>query len=341
MIDHPTHSTVSTVVADALAATPSITNVTHARDDGHPHVQFHCRIDGDPTDVTVLETAKTPHKAIQAAYNATTRDTNHCLITSNKLGGTRIKQVLRVPIAESTDDGIRPYAQNQGLEHDGAVAVTEPGTESPTWWIRGTAATENRDRICELKYNGRVLATYDLEDGMLTLEDDRWATVEQRGSEQSQSAIAPRSDHHSTPQPAEWDPVRLPLIIPSTSTLTNSAVYALSDTPADGVTPVNAPPVGPGRDDQPEPQRVTEIVTRILAQRTVESPTATIAYEEFKTVLANQLQAEDQPVPQGRFILRSLTQAASVTIQQRQADGQLHRQLRGRTWAVPPSASAD
>lgn len=113
MTAQQTHTEYMIIVADALAATPEVTNLTYAREDCHSDVQFHCHIDGEPTDVTVLANRRTPAKALQTAYYGTTRDINHCIITPDKQTGTRIRRWLQAPVAEASTDAIQLYTHNQ------------------------------------------------------------------------------------------------------------------------------------------------------------------------------------------------------------------------------------
>ncbi|AAV46480.1 unknown [Haloarcula marismortui ATCC 43049] len=339
MSKHNTHSAISTDVADALAATPRITHVRDVRTDSHSAVQFHCYLDDEPADVTVINAGNKPEPAIQAAYNATRRDRAHIIVTPDEVTGTCIYQWLQAPVMKWTGDGIRFYNRTQVLKHDGAVVVTAADTTAPAWWVRGTGADTDRARVCELRHEDRILATYDLEEDTVTLEDGVWTHIQRQAGEQAYPAITPLKDHQTTPRPTTWHPVGLPLTVPSTAPLTQSTVYALPDVSGDGVTPVKELSQEDARDDRARFQQVTATVSRMLAQRTVESPTATIGYDEFTAVCTHQLQAESGFKPYKTALNKALTAEDSVTIQRTAVDGQ--RELRGRAWAVPPSPPGD
>lgn len=137
---------LSSPVADALAATPNITHVRSARD-GHPGVQFHSHLDDEPADVTIIAAANKPGSAVQAAYNATERDTAHLIVTRDERIGARINRWLRAPIANATDKGIQHYQRMEPVERNETVAVTAADTTAPTWWVRGTDADADGARV--------------------------------------------------------------------------------------------------------------------------------------------------------------------------------------------------
>jgi tripartite-type tricarboxylate transporter receptor subunit TctC len=77
-------------------------------------------------------------------------------------------------------------------------------------------------------------------------------------------------------------------------------------------------------------------VDELLAQRMVESPSAAIEYDAFASLAISRLHAEGHN-PSKPVINQVLANTDGVTIQRAPVDGQLQRQLCGRTWAVPPA----
>jgi hypothetical protein len=100
---------------------------------------------------------------------------------------------------------------------------------------------------------------------------------------------------------------------------------------------VNEPPREIYRDDQSSYEQTVAVVNEVLAQRTVESPTAAIDYDEFTEVVSRQLQARDCSQPE-TVIDEVLENDEDVRVGRA---GNGLRQLFDRTWAVPLSMSGD
>jgi len=83
-------------------------------------------------------------------------------------------------------------------------------------------------------------------------------------------------------------------------------------------------------------ERTAAVVDELLAQRTVESPSAAIGYEAFAALVISRLQAEGCN-PLKPLLHEVLTHADGVRIQKVPVDGQIQRHLCGRAWAVPPA----
>ena len=336
MSKHLTRSTKSTIVADALAATANVTHVRDARPDGHPDVQFYCYLDDEPADVSVIETGQNPEPAIQAAYNVTERDAAHLIVAHDEATATRINHWLRDPVANVTGDGVQFYMDTEVVERDGVVAVTAAETTAPAWQVRGTDAGADRARVCELQYDDQVLATYDLERETITFKDDRWTEIDRQAGDGPRPAIAPTADHQTVPRPTTWHPIGRPLTVPSTASLTDSVVYALPETSGDGLARIETAPAQPKLTDGSDYERTATVVDELLAQRTVESPSAAIGYEAFAALVISRLQAEGCN-PLKPLLHEVLTHADGVRIQKVPVDGQIQRHLCGRAWAVPPT----
>ena len=289
MSKHQTHSTKSTIVAGALAATPNVTHVRDARPDGHPDVQFHCYLDDEPADVTVIETGQNPEPAVQATYNATERDVAHLIVARDEVTATRINHWLRAPVANVTGDGVQFYMDTEVVERDDVVAVTAAETTAPAWEVRGTDADADHARVCELRYDNQVLATYDLERETITFEDGRWTEIDRQSGDGVRPAIAPTTDHQTVPRPATWYPIARPLAVPSTASLTDSAVYALPEVSRNGLTRIDTVPEQPKLTKGSDYERTATVVDELLAQRTVESPSAAIGYEAFTALVTSRL----------------------------------------------------
>ena len=320
------------MVADALAATPTVTHVRDARD-GPSGVQLYCYLADEATDVTVIAAENKPAPAVRAAYDATERDTAHMIVAPDEMTGSRIIRWLRAPILNATDEAIQLYQQMEAVERDETVAVTAAETTVPEWWVRGTDADEDRTRVCELRDDDQVLATYDVERGTTRFKDDAWAEIDRLEGEEPRPAVAPIADRQTVSRPATWHRITAPLIVPSKAPLTDSAVYALPEASGDGLTKMDT--VSPwtqselGTDDE----QTAAVVDELLSQRTVASPTAAIGYDAFKTLVASRLQT-DGCAPSKLLIHKALTHSDRLTIKPAAVDGQ--RQLCGRAWAVPP-----
>jgi hypothetical protein len=336
MSKHQTNSTKSTIVADALAATPNVTHVRDARPDGHPDVQFHCYLDDEPADVSVIETGKRPKTPIQAAYNATEHDVAHLIVAPDEVTGTRINHWLRAPVANVTGDGVQFYMDTEVVERDDVVAVTAAETTAPAWEVRGTDADADRARVCELQYGDQVLATYNLERETITFKDDRWTEIDRQVDDGARPAIAPTADRLTVPGPATWHPIGRPLTVPSTVSLLDSAVYALPEASGDGLTRIDAESERTESAEDSDYERTAAVVNELLAQRTVASPNASIGYEAFAALAVSRLQAEGHN-PSKPVVNQVLTHTDGVTIQRVLVDGQMQQQLCGRAWAVPPA----
>ncbi|MGB9961558.1 hypothetical protein ACOZ32_05010 [Halobacterium sp. MBLA0001] len=288
-------------------------------------------------DVTILTTSEVPERAIQTAYNATKRESTHVIVAPDEVTATRVNRWLEAPVAGRTANGIRPFSRTDVLKHDGVVAVTAAGTTSPTWCIRGTDAEADRSRVCELRHDERVIATYDLREGTVTLNDSAWIDVEQQVVEEARPAVAPATDSQTSPDPTTWRPINPPLVVPLAAPLTESTVYALPDASGDGLSPVNEAPRAINLDDQSSYEQTVTVVNEVLAQRTVESPTAAIDYDEFTEVVSRQLQARDCSQP--KTVINEVLETDEDVRVGRAGDGL--RQLFDRAWAVPLSMSGD
>lgn len=332
------HQHISTMVADALAATPAINDIAHARESGHPDVQLRCRINGEPADVTIVTSSKTLHQTIRAASAATQRDARHVIVARNKRLGALVNHWLRSPVAEATGDSLRFHTGTAVLEHDGAVAVTASETDAPAWWVWGTFTDADHDRRYELRSAGQVLATAVLENKSLTLKHGSWTDVEQERSPTTRPAVAPTTDYQAASETTTWTPVKRPLTVEPTAPLMESTVYALSDGSDDSITTVAGPSErGDGADTEAN-REIAALVDRVLAQYTVESPGAGIGYDEFVAVVMRHLEAEGRsPVYKNQLDL-ALSAEPRITVERVLEPGGPHRQLRGRAWAVPPSA---
>ena len=336
MSEHQTQLMMSTVVADALAATPDITHVRDARPDGHPGVQFYCHFDGEPADVTVIETGKNPEPAIQAAYDATELDAAHLIVAPDTETGNRINHWLRDPVANVTGDGVQFYMDTEVVKRDGVVAVTAAETTAPAWQVRGTDADADHARVCELRSDDQVLATYDFKREAITFTKGVWTEIDGQEHDQARPAIAPTTDHQTVPRPATWYPIGRPLAVPSTASLTDSVVYALPEASGDGLMRINKHSERTEAVEGSDYERTAAVVDELLAQRTVESPSAAIGYEAFAALVISRLQAEGCN-PLKPLLHEVLTHADGVRIQKVPVDGQIQRHLCGRAWAVPPA----
>lgn len=335
MSKHKPHSMLSRVVADALAATPAVRHVRDARD-GPSGVQLYCYLADEPADVTVITAENMPTLAVQAAYNATERDTAHLIVAPNERTGSRINRWLRAPIVNATDEGIQLYQQMEAVERDETVAVTAAETSVPEWWVCSTDADTDRTRVCELRDDDQVLATYDFERGTTRFKDDAWSEIDRQESDEPRPAIAPIADHQTVSRPATWQPITRPLTVPSAAPLTDSAVYALPEAAGDGLIQMDTVSQRTRPELGTDYEQTTAVVDTLLSQRTVASPTAAIGYDAFKTLVASRLQT-DGCAPSELLIHKALTHSNRVTIKRAAVDGQLQRQLCGRAWAVPPS----
>lgn len=336
MSKHQTHLPMSTVVANELPATSNVTHVRAVRPDSHSTVQFYCYLDGEPAEVTVIGTRRKARTAVQAAYDATEHDAAHLIIAPDEATGTYINHCLQAPVANVIGDDVQFYTQVKDVERDDAVAVTAAEPTAPAWQVRGTDADADRTRICELRYDDQVLATYDLERETITFEDDRWIEIDRKAGDGTRPAIAPTTDHQTIPRPATWHPIGRPLTVPSTASLTDSVVYALPEASGDGLARIETAPAQPKLTEGSDYERTATVVDELLAQRTVESPSAAIGYEAFTTLAVSQLQAEGHS-PSKPVLNQVLTNTDGVTIQRAPVDGQIQRQLCGRAWAVPPA----
>ncbi|WP_144050463.1 hypothetical protein [Halorubrum persicum] len=329
------------MVAEALVATPAVTHVTHARQGRHSDVQLRCRIDGEPTDVTVLTSSKRPDRAIQAAAAATQRDRRHIIVTRNAQVGARVNHWLRSPVAESTDDGLRFYDRTPEIKHDGAIVVTADETEPPAWWVRGTDADSDRDRVYELRSAGRVLATADLDDGTIALNENNWTTVEPQYRPTAGPAVTPTTEYRAASETATWRPVMCPVTVESTTPLTESTVYALSEEPDDGITLVDDPAQRDEWAATTESTQAAVLVEQVLTQYTVKSPGTGISYDELFAVTKRHAEAADCAPLYKNFFSEALSAEPSVTTKRVAEDGEFQRQVRGRTWAVPSSEASE
>lgn len=320
------------MVADALAATPTVTHVRDARD-GPSGVQLYCYLADEATDVTVIAAENKPALAVRAAYDATDRDTAHLIVAPNERTGSRIIRWLRVPIANATDEGIQLYQQMEALERDETVAVTAAETSVPEWWVCSTDADEDRTRVCELRDDDQVLATYDFERGTTRFNDDAWIEIDRQERDNAPSAVAPIADHQTVSRPATWQPITRPLTVPSAAPLTDSAVYALPEAAGDGLIQMDTVSQRTRPELRTDYEQIAAVVDELLSQRTVASPTAAIGYDAFKMLVASRLQT-DGCAPSKLLIHKALTHSSRVTIKRAAVDGQL--QLCGRAWAVPP-----
>jgi len=329
------------MVADALAATPAINNITHARESGHPGVQLRCRINGEPADVTIVTSSKTPQRAVRAASAATRRDARHVIVARNKRLGALVTHWLRAPVAEVTGDSLRFYMGTAVLDHDGAVVVTAGETDAPAWWVCGTGTDADRDRRYELRSAGQVLATAVLENESLTLKDGSWTDVDHERSPTTRPAVTPTTDYQAASETTTWTPVKRPLTVEPTAPLTESTVCALSDGSDDGVTTVTGPSESGDGADTEANREIAALVNRILTQYTVESPGAGIGYEEFYTVVTRHLEAEGCSPLYKNQLGSVLSGEPSITVKRVLEAGGSHRQLCGRAWAVPPSTAGE
>ena len=333
MSKHQTNLMMSSFVADALAATPNITHVRTSRTDDHSGVQFDCYLGDEPADVTVITAATKPEVVVQAAYTATERDSAHLIIAPDEVSGRRINRWLRAPMMNATDAGIQLYRGMEAVERNEMVAVTAAETTMPEWWVRGTDADTDRTRVCELRYDDQVLATYDIEDGTTRFEDNSWIEIDRQEGDKACPAVAPIADRRTVSRPATWDPITRPLTIPSTVSLTDSAVYALPAASDDGLTQIDTALQRTESEWGTDYERTAAVVDELLRQRTVASPTAAIGYDAVEMLAASWLQTEGRE-PSKLLISKALTNADCVTIKQTAEDGR--RQLCGRAWALPP-----
>jgi len=329
MSKHQTHLMMSSVVADALAATPNITHVRDARTDSHPGVQIYCDLGDEPADVTVITAATKPEPVVKAAYNATKRDTAHLIVAPDEMSGRRINHRLRAPIMNATDAGIQLYERMEAVERNETVAVTAAETTMPEWWVRGTDADTDRTRVCELRYDDRTLATYDIEGGTIRFEDNAWVEIDRQEGDEACPAVAPIADRRTVSRPTTWHPITRPLTVPSMVSLTDIAVYALPTASDDGLTQIDKRTESEWGTDN---ERTVAVVDELLRQRTVASPTAAIGYDAVEMLAASRLQTEGRE-PSKLLISKALTNADCVTIKRAAEDGR--RQLCGRAWAIP------
>lgn len=329
------HQMMSTKVTGALEAMPGVIQITHAPADGHPDVQLQCKIDGEPTDVTVLASPNRPHRAIQAAAAATERKRRHVLVTRNARFGALVSHWLRSPVAETTDDGVQFHDGSADLKHDGAVVVIPAETEPPGWWVRGTDADSERDRVYELRAADRVLATAELEDGSMVLNEDNWTTVEAQHRPTTGPAVTPTAIDEAASETTTWEPVKRPVVVEPTAPLTESTVYALSDEPDDGLTLVD--PVQPDGGTATKSEQAATLLERVLTQYTVESPDAGINRDELFAVVKRHAEAAGYAPLYKNFFAEALGDKPSVTTKRVAEDGEMRRQVLGRTWAVSPS----
>jgi len=315
-----------------LAATPAVRHVRDARD-GPSGVQLYCYLADEPADVTVITAENMPTLAVQAAYNATERDTAHLIVAPNERTGSRINRWLRAPIVNATDEGIQLYQQMEAVERDETVAVTAAETSVPEWWVCSTDADTDRTRVCELRDDDHVLATYDFERGTTRFKDDAWVEIDRQERDNAPSAVAPITDRQAVSRPATWQPITRPLTVPSAAPLTDSAVYALPEAAGDGLIQMDTVSQRTHPERGTDYEQTAAVVDTLLSQRTVASPTAAIGYDAFKTLVASRLQT-DGCAPSKLLIHKALTHSDRLTIKPAAVDGQ--RQLCGRAWAVPP-----
>ncbi|MDB2283595.1 hypothetical protein PM030_17315 [Halorubrum ezzemoulense] len=335
------HQPISMRAADVLAETSAFDDVTHARESGRPGVQLRCRVNGEPTDVTIVTSSQAPQRAVRAASAATQRDARHAIVARNKRLGALVTHWLRSPVAEATGDSLQFYTGTATLEHDDAVVVTASETAAPAWWVCGTTADADRDRRYELRSAGDVLATAVLEDESLTLKHGSWTDVEQERSPTDRPAVTPAADYQAASETTTWTPVKCPLTVEPTAPLTESTVYALSDGSDDGVTTVAGPSERGDSADTEANREIAALVDRLLAQYTVESPGAGIDYDEFVAVVSRHREAEGRPPVYKNLLGQALGAKRSLTIERVMEAGGPHRQLRGCAWAVPPSTAGE
>ncbi|PYZ02881.1 hypothetical protein C8039_08300 [Halogeometricum sp. wsp3] len=125
MSKHNTHSAISTDVADALAATPRL--LTYGMCVELPlAVQFHCYLDDEPADVTVINAGNKPEPAIHGV-NATRRDRDHIVVTPD---GDRDLHLPRPQAPGMRGLGGIRFMTDEVLNHDGAVVVTGADTSA-------------------------------------------------------------------------------------------------------------------------------------------------------------------------------------------------------------------